>query len=204
MADLRTPPNTVMVHDARRSTRISESVRLNVSGQSKVGSMFSELTLTLAVNCHGCIYPSRNEHRTGSWVTLEFPNQQSDPKPHPVRAQVKFVRAPRSPKEHYQVGVELEAPANVWRVSQSQKTGIGFRLSLAVLPIPSRQLHQRANHEYLTRPTSRLQPLNPRRVHRLLRLVRQGSMLWHPHPSNYCAPWSRTCSRQPTRLWHRP
>jgi len=113
MADLGTSPNTVTVRDARRSTRISESVRVSVSGQSKVGSAFSELTLTLAVNCHGCIYPSRNEHRTGSWVTLQFPNQQSDPKSPPVRAQVKFVRPPRSPEEHYQVGVELEAPANV-------------------------------------------------------------------------------------------
>jgi hypothetical protein len=121
MADLGTSPNTVTVRDARRSTRISESVRVSVSGQSKVGSAFSELTLTLAVNCHGCIYPSRNEHRTGSWVTLQFPNQQSDPKSPPVRAQVKFVRPPRSPEEHYQVGVELEAPANVWKVESTPK-----------------------------------------------------------------------------------
>jgi hypothetical protein len=134
VAELRTPPNTVMVHDARRSTRVSESVRLNVSGQSKVGSMFSELTLTLAVNCHGCIYPSRNEHRTGSWVTLEFPNQQSDSKPLPVRAQVKFVRAPRSPKEHYQVGVELEAPANVWRVQPTPKDWHRFPTSVSCAP----------------------------------------------------------------------
>jgi hypothetical protein len=126
VADLGRPPNTMTVHDARRSTRISESVRLSVSGQNKVGTTFSELTLTLAVNCHGCIYPSRNEHRTGSWVTLEFPNQQSDPKPHPVRAQVKFVRAPRSSAEHYQVGVELEAPANLWRVESIPKDWLRF------------------------------------------------------------------------------
>jgi hypothetical protein len=126
VADLGTPPNAMTVHDARRSTRISESVRLSVSGQSKVGNAFSELTLTLAVNCHGCIYPSRNEHRTGSWVTLEFPNQQSDPKPPPVRAQVKFVRPPRRPEDHYQVGVELEAPANVWKVESTPKDWLRF------------------------------------------------------------------------------
>jgi len=125
MADLSTPP-TVTVCDARRSTRISESVRLSISGQSKVGSSFSEVTLTLAVNCHGCIYPSRNEHRSGSWVTLEFPNQQSDPKAPPVRAQVKFVRAPRNPEEPYQVGVELEAPANVWKVQSIPKDWLRF------------------------------------------------------------------------------
>src|SRR5579862_2345341 len=97
MAELATAPNIDIVKDARRSTRIPESVRLSISGQSERGSSFSELTLTLAVNCHGCIYPSRNEHRTGSWVTLEFPNQQKDPRTQPVRAQVRFVRTPRNP-----------------------------------------------------------------------------------------------------------
>jgi len=126
MTDLGKSPNPMTIRDARRSTRISESVRLSVSGESKVGSRFSELTLTLAVNCHGCIYPSRNEHRTGSWVTLEFPNQQSDARLQPVRAQVRFVRAPQTPDEHYQIGVELEAPANVWRVTSIPKDWLRF------------------------------------------------------------------------------
>jgi hypothetical protein len=90
------------------------------------GVSFSELTLTLALNCHGCIYPSQSEHRIGSWVTLEFLNQQSDPKTHPVRAQVRFVRAPQSPKEHYQVGVELETPANVWGIDSTPKDWLRF------------------------------------------------------------------------------
>src|SRR5258706_12278369 len=126
VADLGTSPNTMAARDARRSTRISESVRLSVSGESKVGSTFSEATLKLAVNCHGCIYPSRNEHRTGSWVTLEFPNQQSDPKLPPVRAQVRFVRAIQNPNEQFLVGVELEAPANVWRVTSIPKDWLRF------------------------------------------------------------------------------
>src|SRR6266699_1444051 len=116
----------VTVRNARRSTRISESVRFRVSGQSKLGDSFSESTLTLAVNCHGCIYPSQSEHRIGSWVTLEFPNQQSDPNAHPVRAQVRFVGAPRSPNEHYQVGVELETPANAWGIGSTPKDWLRF------------------------------------------------------------------------------
>ncbi len=128
VADLGTVPNLMTVHHARRSTRISESVRLSVSGQSKVGSSFSELTLTLAVNCHGCVYPSRYEHQTGSWVTLEFPKQQGGPKTYPVRAQVKFVRAPQSSKEPYQVGVELETPANVWRIESTPKDWLRFQV----------------------------------------------------------------------------
>jgi hypothetical protein len=128
VADLRTAPNMVTGRHARRSTRISESVRLSVSGESKAGSTFSELTLTLAVNCHGCIYPSRYEHQTGAWVTLEFPNQPSDQKARPVRAQVKFVRPPQSPQEHYQVGVELETPANVWRIEPAPKDWLRFQV----------------------------------------------------------------------------
>lgn len=126
MADLGTSSNVMAVRDARRSTRIPESVRLSVSGQSKVGNPFSEMTLTLAVNCHGCIYPSRNEHLPGSWVTLEFPNHSLDAKAHPVRALVRFVRPPRSPKDHYQVGVELESPANVWRIQSAPEDWTRF------------------------------------------------------------------------------
>ena len=116
MANLGTAVNPATDKNERRSTRIPETVRLSVSGESKLGNMFSESTLTLAVNCHGCIYPSRNEHRTGSWVTLEFPSQTSVPQNRPVRAQVKFVRAPRYQNDHYEIGVELETPANVWRI----------------------------------------------------------------------------------------
>jgi hypothetical protein len=110
----------------RRSTRIPGSVRLSVSGQTEVGNPFSEVTLTLAVNCHGCMYPSRNEHRPGSWVTLDFPHLQREAKTQPVRAQVKYVRPPRSPRDHYQVGVELEAPANVWHIEPTPKDWLQY------------------------------------------------------------------------------
>ena len=126
MANLSTARNMMTSKDKRRSTRISETVRVSVSGENKLGSVFSESTLTLAVNCHGCIYPSRNEHRMGAWVTLEFPNQASNPKTHPVRAQVRFVRAPQNPNEHYQVGVELETPANVWQIGSVPKDWLRF------------------------------------------------------------------------------
>ena len=71
----------------------------------------------MSVNCHGCLYPSRNEYRHGSWVTIEVPNQQVNTLSRPVRAQVKFVRLPGSPQELYLVGVELEHPANVWGIN---------------------------------------------------------------------------------------
>jgi len=43
-----------------------------------------------------------------------------------VRAQVRFVRAPQNPNEQFLVGVELEAPANVWRVTSIPKDWLKF------------------------------------------------------------------------------
>jgi hypothetical protein len=135
-------PNALAIKHERRSTRIPEAVRVSVSGQSKAGSPFSELTLTLAVNCHGCVYPSRNEPEKGSWVTLGFPNQISDPKAQPVRAQVRFVRAPQNPNEHCEVGVELESPANIWRIESAPEDWLRFPASLdSTAGDPSRSSH---------------------------------------------------------------
>jgi hypothetical protein len=130
MNDADPAPNALAIKHERRSTRIPEAVRVSVSGQSKAGSPFSELTLTLVVNCHGCVYPSRNEPEKGSWVTLGFPNQISDPKAQPVRAQVRFVRAPQNPNEHCEVGVELESPANIWRIESAPEDWLRYPASL--------------------------------------------------------------------------
>jgi hypothetical protein len=101
---------------ARRSTRILERVRLKILGVSRVGTPQVELTSAVTVNCHGCLYLSRHEHRRGSWMTLEVSNQHTGAKSTPVRANVRFVRLPRNPRELYCVGVELETPANIWGI----------------------------------------------------------------------------------------
>ncbi len=112
--------------NARRSTRVFQAVPLSVSGQNRVGNLFLESTSAVAVNCHGCLYPSRHEYRHGSWVTLEVPNQHVNMLARPVRAQVKFVRLPRSPQELYLVGVELESPANVWGITTAPEDWLRF------------------------------------------------------------------------------
>jgi hypothetical protein len=112
--------------NARRSTRVFQAVPLSVSGQNRVGNLFLESTSAVAVNCHGCLYPSRNEYRHGSWVTLEVPNQHVNLLARPVRAQVKFIRLPRSPQELYLVGVELESPANVWGITTAPEDWLRF------------------------------------------------------------------------------
>src|SRR5690348_6127315 len=70
---------------ARRSTRVFQSVLLNVSGQNRVGNPISELTSAISVSFHGCLYSSRYDHRPESWVILEAVNQETKGKLHPVR-----------------------------------------------------------------------------------------------------------------------
>ena len=101
---------------ARRSTRIPAPVRLKIVGQSRVGTQQIELTSAVTVNCHGCLCLSRHEYPPNSWVTLEVSNLHTGRKSAPERANVRFIRLPGNPGELYNVGVELETPANIWGV----------------------------------------------------------------------------------------
>lgn len=155
-------PNLVPVGNARRSTRIFRAVPLKVSGQTRVGNSFLELTYAVAVNCHGCLCRSRHEYRAGSWVTLEVLDQQINGKPRPVRARVRFICLPRSPKELYQVGVELETPANVWGIESPPEDWLRFPGSVsaaagtprAVAPPPETQVPATAEQRIHLLPDS--------------------------------------------------
>ncbi len=103
--------------EARRSTRIEHPVPLIVSGQNSLGEPFQERTSALSFNLHGCRYPSRHDFRVGTWVALQVAEIGSGPISPLVRALVRSIHAPRSPRELSQVGVELEIPANVWGIS---------------------------------------------------------------------------------------
>ena len=124
-------PNAGASSATRRSTRVFKKVSLNVSGRNRIGNTLLETTSMVAMNCHGCLYASRYEYQSGSWITLDVPSQPRDGKSRPVRAQVKFMRLPRSPQELYQVGVELETPANVWGVQSPPQDWLRFPSSLS-------------------------------------------------------------------------
>ena len=101
----------------RRSTRIEKSVPLIVLGKNRMGEPFMERTVSVTVNKHGCLYPSRHDHGVGTWVTLQLVGLiGDDEKPQTVRAMVRSIRPPASLRELQQVGVELETPANVWGI----------------------------------------------------------------------------------------
>jgi len=103
--------------EGRRSTRIDRTVPLVVLGQTRTGLSFQEKTSTVSFNLHGCRYPSRHEYPVGSSVGLRVLQPDGETISPVIRAFVKSVHPPASPRELFQVGVELESPANIWNVS---------------------------------------------------------------------------------------
>ena len=102
--------------EGRRSTRIERPVPLLITGHDGLGQEFLERTSAVSLNLHGCRYPSRHDTHVGSWITLQIGEAPLGEIVTTVRAQVRSVQIPRNPRDLYHVGVELEQPANVWRV----------------------------------------------------------------------------------------
>jgi hypothetical protein len=117
--------------DMRRSSRLERQIPLLISGHDGVGQEFLEQTTVVSLNLHGCRYPSRHECPVGSWVTLQLTGNPLGENARSVRAQVKSVHAPPNPRDLFQVGVELEAPGNVWGITP---TPLDWRTLLGTLP----------------------------------------------------------------------
>jgi hypothetical protein len=102
--------------EGRRSTRIERPVPLLITGHDGLGQEFLERTSAVSLNLHGCRYPSRHDCHVGSWITLQIGEAPLGETVTTARAQVRSVQIPRNPRDLYHVGVELEKPANIWRV----------------------------------------------------------------------------------------
>ena len=100
----------------RRSTRILRSVPLTVAATDAAGQPLNEQTATLSVNCHGCRYFSKYRLQKDAWLTLEIPAADAGAQPQRLRARVAWVQRSRNLQGLFQVGVEFEAPGNVWAV----------------------------------------------------------------------------------------
>jgi hypothetical protein len=131
--------------EARRSTRIDHTVPLIIVGQTKLGLSFQERTSAVSLNMHGCRYPSRHDYSVGSWVGLQVLETSGEGSAPVMRAQVRSIHPPMSPRELYQIGVELESPSNVWGVptppedwQRTQGTN-GSRLQAATGVAPARE-----------------------------------------------------------------
>ena len=103
--------------ELRRSTRIERSVPMFISGRDTTGQDFLERTSAVSINLHGCRYPSRHDLQVGAWITLQLGESALvETSTTIVRAQVKSVHLPQSPRELHHIGVELETPGNIWSI----------------------------------------------------------------------------------------
>jgi len=101
----------------RRSTRIVQAVPLTVTGVDALGRPFQERTSTLIINCGGCRYQSKHYVLKNMWLTFEVPHPESGHAPRSVRARVTWVQRPRTVRELFQIGAELEVFGNVWGIA---------------------------------------------------------------------------------------
>ncbi len=101
----------------RRSTRIVQAVPLSVMGVDALGRPFQERTSTLIINCHGCRYQSKHYVLKNMWVTFEVPHNEAGREARSVRGRVTWIQRPRTVRELFQIGVELEVPGNVWGIA---------------------------------------------------------------------------------------
>src|SRR5216683_7636798 len=101
----------------RRSTRIVQAVPLAVTGVDALGRPFVERTSSLIINCHGCRYQSKHYVLKNMWVMFEVPHSEPGREPRTVRARVNWIQRPRTVRELFQIGVELEVSGNVWGIA---------------------------------------------------------------------------------------
>ena len=119
----------------RRSTRLTETIPLVVRGIDLLGQPFEERTSTMALSYHGCRYPSKHHLPKNTWVTLEVPGREAEEGRRCVRARVVWIQRPRSVRELFQIGAELETPSNVWGISMPPTDWI---TSPSVQPSPTK------------------------------------------------------------------
>src|ERR1700687_1291793 len=100
----------------RRSTRVAAGVFLDIRGTDGNGQPFLERRVTLEVSFQGCKYFSRYALAPNSWVTLEISNKLENSTSQDVRARVAWRRRSQRLRGLFLVGVEFEAPGNVWGI----------------------------------------------------------------------------------------
>src|SRR5262249_23635667 len=100
---------------------------------------FLERTSAVSLNLHGCRYPSRHDTHVGTWVTMQIGDSGVGEIVTTVRAQVRSVQVPRNPRDLYHVGVQLERPANVWRIPSPTRDWLTAAQRVAVELPPSKE-----------------------------------------------------------------
>src|SRR5438477_4472277 len=110
----------------RRSSRIVQAMPLTVTGVDALGRPFQERTSSLIINCHGCRYLSKHYVLKNMWVTFEVPHSEPGRNVRSVRARVTWIQRPRTVRELFQIGVELEVSGNIWGIAFPQADWFSF------------------------------------------------------------------------------
>jgi hypothetical protein len=141
----------------RRSTRIVQAVPLTVTGVDALGRPFQERTSTLIINCHGARYQSKHYVLKNMWVTLDVPHNEPGHAARSVRGRVTWIQRPRTVRELFQIGVELEVGGNVWGIAFPPSDWFPFpeggAVSSTEIPAPSQaaelphEVHEIPVHE---------------------------------------------------------
>ncbi len=119
-------PDTRPDSQKRRSARIVQAVPVTVTGVDALGRPFQERTSTVIINCHGCRYQSKHYVLKNMWVTLEVPHSEPGREPRLVRARITWIQRPRTVRELFHVGAELEVPGNIWGIAFPQHDWFPF------------------------------------------------------------------------------
>src|SRR5690348_9095174 len=141
--------STYLGEQRRRSTRLDHTLPVVVRGVDLLGQPFEERTATQVLSFHGCRYASKHHLPKNTWVTLEVTPSQPQREHVRVRARVAWIHRPRTLRELFHVGVELEAGANIWGISvppEDWNSPVGFSTDPAnVAQFPSTRVETQAD-----------------------------------------------------------
>ena len=108
--------STYLGEQRRRSTRVEQTSSVIIRGVDLLGQPFEERTAAQNLSFHGCRYASKHHLPKNTWITLEVPSGESRGDATCARARVVWIQRPRTQRDLFQVGVEMEKGKNVWGV----------------------------------------------------------------------------------------
>ncbi len=109
--------STYLGEQRRRSTRIEQNSAVIVRGVDLLGQPFEERAAAQNLSFHGCRYASKHHLPKNTWITLEVPSSGSREEAACVRARVAWIQRPRTLRDLFHVGVELERGRNIWGIT---------------------------------------------------------------------------------------
>ncbi|HEV2306187.1 MAG TPA: hypothetical protein VGR93_11750 [Candidatus Acidoferrales bacterium] len=134
--------STYLGEQRRRSTRLDQTSPVIIRGVDLLGQPFEERTATQNLGFQGCRYASKHHLPKNTWVTLEVPSGDSRKEAVCVRVRVAWIQRPRTLRELFQVGVEMEKGKNIWNVAFPPNDWTSERpagLSVVAGSVPSNQ-----------------------------------------------------------------